>query len=213
MRARSGGRGRRRRGRRTSTAAALAGTTALGDVGSRGGALGGDVDGGGARGARAVGGAGGTDGGREEGRRREEARKYMGGGLLSRVKPPPGTKGPFVPGGGFTRDKRPPHIFPSSFALPLTLGFSSAPGAAAPSGLLPPPREPSTAAIDVAAAQSPDLTLPPRAPTNPPETRRNTAAAVTPSPPSPARRRPAATGHPSRRTHITLLFLLAISIR
>ena len=56
--ARSGGRGRRRRGRRTSTAAALAGTTALGDVGSRGGALGGDVDGGGARGARAVGGAG-----------------------------------------------------------------------------------------------------------------------------------------------------------
>ena len=79
MRARSGGRGRRRRGRRTSTAAALAGTTALGDVGSRGGALGGDVDGGGARGARAVGGAGGTDGGREEGRRREEARKYMGG--------------------------------------------------------------------------------------------------------------------------------------
>ena len=79
---------------------------ALGDVGSRGGALGGDVDGGGARGARAVGGAGGTDGGREEGRRREEARKYMGGGLLSRVKPPPGTKGPFVPGGGFTRDKR-----------------------------------------------------------------------------------------------------------
>ena len=49
MRARSGGRGRRRRGRRTSTAAALAGTTALGDVGSRGGALGGDIDGGGAR--------------------------------------------------------------------------------------------------------------------------------------------------------------------
>ena len=40
---------------------------------------------------------------------------------------------------------------------------------------------------------------PPRAPTNPPETRRNTAAAVTPSPPSPARRRPAATGHPSPR--------------
>ena len=30
----------------------------------------------------------------------------MGGGLLSRVKPQPGTKGPFVPGGGFTRDKR-----------------------------------------------------------------------------------------------------------
>jgi len=86
---------------------------------------------------------------------------------LSRVKPPPGTKGPFVPGRGFTRDKRPPpHIFPSSFALLLTLGFSSAPV------LLPPPREPSTAAIDVAAAQSPDLTPPPRA----------TAAAVTPRP-------------------------------
>ena len=30
------------------------------------------------------------------------------GGLLSRVKPPPGTRGPFVPGRGFTRDKRPP---------------------------------------------------------------------------------------------------------
>ena len=36
----------------------------------------------------------------------------MGGGLLSRVKPPPGTKGPFVPGGGFTRDKRPPPFVP-----------------------------------------------------------------------------------------------------
>src|SRR6185436_4654615 len=119
-------------------------------------------------------------------------------------------KTPFVPGGATTRDKRtfcpgswlhpgqkdllsrvvaspgtkgPPHIFPSSFALLLTLGFSSAPV------LLPPPREPSTAAIDVAAAQSPDLTPPPRA----------TAAVVTPSPPSPARRRPAATGHPSPR--------------
>ena len=28
------------------------------------------------------------------------------GGLLSRVQPPPGTKGPFVPGRGSTRDKR-----------------------------------------------------------------------------------------------------------
>ena len=28
------------------------------------------------------------------------------GGLLSRVNPPPGTKGPFVPGRGSTRDKR-----------------------------------------------------------------------------------------------------------
>ena len=27
---------------------------------------------------------------------------------MSRVKPPPGTKGPFVPGRGFIRDKRPP---------------------------------------------------------------------------------------------------------
>ena len=94
MRARSGGRGRRRRGRRTSTAAALAGTTALGDVGSRGGALGGDVDGGGARGARAVGGAGERTAG---GRKGEGGRKLgnIWGGLLSRVKPPPGTKGDF----------------------------------------------------------------------------------------------------------------------
>ena len=85
--------------------AALAGTTALGDVGSRGGALGGDVDGGGARGARAVGGAGERTAG---GRKGEGGRKLgnIWGGLLSRVKPPPGTKGPFVPGGGFTRDKR-----------------------------------------------------------------------------------------------------------
>ena len=32
---------------------------------------------------------------------------------MPRVKPPPGTKGPFVPGGGFTRDKRtpPPFVF------------------------------------------------------------------------------------------------------
>src|SRR6185437_14069011 len=87
--------------------------------------------------------------------------------------------------------------------------------------LLPPPREPSTAAIDVAAPQSPDLTPPPRAtaapaPPSPPPPPpplaaapgrprphapppRATAAAVTPSPPSPARRRPAATGHPSPR--------------
>ena len=28
--------------------------------------------------------------------------------LLSRVEPQPGTKGPFVPGGAFTRDKKPP---------------------------------------------------------------------------------------------------------
>src|SRR6185436_5179343 len=81
--------------------------------------------------------------------------------LLSRVKPRPGTKGPFVPGRGFTRDKSPPHIFPSSFALLLTLGFSSAPV------LLPPPREPSTAAIDVAPPPSPDPTTPP-APLPPP---------------------------------------------
>ena len=38
----------------------------------------------------------------------EEEGRYRGGGLLSRVEPRPGTKGPFVPGGGFTRDKRPP---------------------------------------------------------------------------------------------------------
>ena len=29
------------------------------------------------------------------------------GGLLSRVEPRSGTKGPFIPGGGFTQDKRP----------------------------------------------------------------------------------------------------------
>ena len=84
--------------------AALAGTTALGDVGSRGGALGGDVDGGGAWGARAVGGAG----ERTTGGRKGEGGRKLGniwGGLLSRVNPPPGTKAPFVPGGGFTRDK------------------------------------------------------------------------------------------------------------
>ena len=39
------------------------------------------------------------------GRAKEEG-NIWGGGLLSRVKPPPGTKGPFVPGRGFTRDKR-----------------------------------------------------------------------------------------------------------
>ena len=115
MRARSGGRGRRRRGRRTSTAAALAGTTALGDVGSRGGALGGDVDGGGARGARAVGGAGDGGGTRRRSRtvpkcwrKAEEEGTYIGPPLcpgcshdpgqkahLSRVVAPPGTKGVF----------------------------------------------------------------------------------------------------------------------
>jgi len=106
MRARSGGRGRRRRGRRTSTAAALAGTTALGDVGSRGGALGGDVDGGGARGARERWGEQGN-GRREGGRAKGEGGKEIyGGGLLSRVNPRPGTKGHFVPDRGFTRDKR-----------------------------------------------------------------------------------------------------------
>src|SRR6185437_383307 len=96
MRARSGGRGRRRRGRRTSTAAALAGTTALGDVGSRGGALGGDVDGGGARGARAVGGAGERTGGGRKGEGGRKLGNIWGGGLLSRVKPPPGTKRPLL---------------------------------------------------------------------------------------------------------------------
>ena len=85
--------------------AALAGTTALGDVGSRGGALGGDVDGGGARGARAVGGSRGTDGGREEGRRREEG-NIWGRGPFVPGESTTRDKSPFVPGGGFTRDKR-----------------------------------------------------------------------------------------------------------
>ena len=36
----------------------------------------------------------------------EEEGRYRGGGLLSRVEPRPGTKDPFVPGRGSTRDKR-----------------------------------------------------------------------------------------------------------
>src|SRR6185437_1199828 len=92
MRARSGGRGRRRRGRRASTAAALAGTTALGDVGSRGGALGGDVDGGGARGGRAVGGAGDRTAGGRKGEGGRKLGNIWGGG--------------FCPGEATTRDKR-----------------------------------------------------------------------------------------------------------
>ena len=39
---------------------------------------------------------------------------------MSWVKPPPGTKGPFVPGGGFTRDKRPP-----PYISPIPLPSSS----------------------------------------------------------------------------------------
>ena len=98
-------------GMAASTAVALAGTTALGDVGlARRGSgrrrqrrrcsetwarvVGGAGDGGGTKRNKCLG----------EGRRREEGNIW--GGLLSRVKPPPGTKGPFVPGGDFTRDKR-----------------------------------------------------------------------------------------------------------
>ena len=83
--ARSGGRGGEPRwhgagaGMAASTAAALAGTTTLGDVGSRGGALGGDVDGGGARGAQAMGGAGERTAG---GRKREGGRKEIYGGAF-----------------------------------------------------------------------------------------------------------------------------------
>ena len=50
--------------------------------------------------------AGGNQENREvlgEGARKKES--YIGG-LLSRVEPPPGTKGHFVPGRGSTRDKR-----------------------------------------------------------------------------------------------------------
>ena len=104
---------------------------------------------------------------------------------MSRVNPPPGTKAPFVLGGGLTRDKRPPHIT-SSFALPLTLGFSSICAWCRRRPLLPPPREPSTAAaIDVAAAQSPDQ------PTgDPPEhRRRRNALAGAAIPCSPSTRR------------------------
>ena len=61
----------------------------------------------------------GSRGGGSRGRRRHQAQidekpsvrgrakeEVIWGGLLSRVKPPPGTKSSFVPGGGFTRDKR-----------------------------------------------------------------------------------------------------------
>ena len=72
--------------------------------------------------------------------RGEEEGRYRGGGLLSRVEPRPGTKGPFVPGGGFTRDKRPPHIFPSSLLRPSPKHlFLLVPPPSVP--LLPPPRE------------------------------------------------------------------------
>ena len=40
--------------------------------------------------------------------KRGRGEEIYGGDLLSRVEPRPGTKEPFVPGGGFTRDKRPP---------------------------------------------------------------------------------------------------------
>ena len=107
-------------------------------------------------------------------------------------------KTPFVPGESTTRDKRgfcpgwwlhpgqkAPHIT-SSFALPLTLGFSSICAWCRRRPLLPPPREPSTAAIDVAAAQSPDQ------PTgDPPEhRRRRNALATIPCSPSTRRYRP-----------------------
>ena len=73
---------------------------ALSDVGSRGGALGGDVDGGGARGAgeRTAGGRKG-EGGRKLG-------NIWGGGFCPGWSHDPGQKALFVPGGGFTRDKR-----------------------------------------------------------------------------------------------------------
>ena len=110
-------------------------------------------------------------------------------------------KTPFVPGESTTRDKRgfcpgwwlhpgqkAPHIT-SSLALPLTLGFSSICAWCRRRPLLPPPREPSTAAaIDVAAAQSPDQ------PTgDPPEHRRRRnalAGAAIPCSPSTRRYRP-----------------------
>ena len=57
--------------------------------------------------------------------------------FLSRVQPPPGTKGPFVPGGGFTRDKRSPsYICLRLVPLLPTLGFLI-------SAASPPPRPPS----------------------------------------------------------------------
>ena len=75
------------------------------DVGALGG---GDVDGGGARlarwGERDGGGTSADEKPSVRGRAKEEGNIW--GGLLSRVNPRPRTKGPFVPGRGFTRDKR-----------------------------------------------------------------------------------------------------------
>ena len=99
------------------------------------------------------------------------------GGLLSRVNQRPGTKGPFVPGGGFTRDKRLPIYFLPPSPFPLTLGFSSAPGAAAV------PCSPHRAS----RAPPPPSTSPPRAPPrepNVPERRRPHAAAQSPDQPT-----------------------------
>ena len=85
---------------------------ALGDVGSRGGALGGDVDGGGARGARAVGGAG---------ERTAGGRKGEGGRKLGNI-----WGGPFVPGEATTRDKR--SFCPGWWLHPGQKGFLGGPG-------------------------------------------------------------------------------------
>ena len=122
------------------------------------------------------------------------------GPLLSWVVDPPGTKGepragnfpgppktPFVPGGGFTRDKRPPIYFVTPSPFPLTLGFSSAPGAAAITCSDPP-----TARAQRPRAPPPS-TSPPRAPPrepNVPERRRPHAAAQSPA---------ASSGSPRRR--------------
>ena len=93
--ARSGGRGRRSQGRRRSvTWARAAGLWAATSTA----AVLGELERWGEQGERTAGGRKG-EGGRKLG-------NIWGGGLLSRGKPPPGTKSSFVPGGGFTRDKR-----------------------------------------------------------------------------------------------------------
>ena len=113
-------------------------------------------------------------------------------------------KTPIVPGEATTRDNR-GHLFPSSFALPPNTWFLICAWChhhrrpRAPRHRRHRRRRPEPRRASPTSPSASDLTPPPRAPTNPPETRRNTAAAVTPSPPSPARRRPAATGHPSPR--------------
>src|SRR6185437_7341864 len=66
-------------------------------------------------------------------------------------------KSPFVPGGATTRDKRPPHIFPSSFALPPNTWFLHL-------RLVPPPSPAPPTARAQRPRAPPPSSSPPRAP-------------------------------------------------